>query len=152
MSRTRIGKRVKKDFSNSPSRTKQSMAAATDVNNIMKRYAKTGALTHFRNHGGTYADVTGVDFQTAMDTVINVQEMFMELPAAVRSRFENDPMGFLEFVQNPENADEMAELGLRERTTADPQGPEETPPAPVEENPAGQGGRPADAGPAQPST
>lgn len=36
----------------------------------------------------------------------------MDLPAKVRSRFENDPQKFLEFCSDPKNRDEAVSLGL----------------------------------------
>ena len=37
---------------------------------------------------------------------------FDDLPAKVRREFDNDPFKFLEFVEDPENVERMAELGL----------------------------------------
>lgn len=154
MSRTKIGRRVKLDFTNSPSRTKQSFKKQVDVNNILSRYAKTGSIVHFTKHEAKYADVTGVDFQNALDLAQNVERMFSELPATLRKRFDNDPAGFLDFVQNPDNIPEMEELGLRHPNKAELQETTlqgdtiedeggkvpETPPLPPE-NPGNPGGQ-----------
>lgn len=100
--------------------TKQSFKDECDVNKLLKRYVKTGALSHFAKHGGEYMNVTPVDFQEAMNTVITAQALFDDLPAEIRGRFQNDPAQFLGFVQDPANADELLEMGLRERRRADP--------------------------------
>lgn len=93
-------------------RTKQSFAAEVNINNIMARYVKTGTLDFARKHEPRYGDVTGADFQTAMNTIATANSMFADMPAKVRARFENDPAKFLDFVQNPDNQEEAAELGL----------------------------------------
>ena len=95
-----------------PSRTKQSDADACEINNIMAKYLRTGAITHFNKHNPQYGDATGPDFQTAMNIVTSAQTMFDELPSNIRNRFQNDPAAFLDFVQDEGNTAEMAELGL----------------------------------------
>lgn len=95
-----------------PSRTKQSDADQCEINNIMAKYARTGAINHFNTHQGSYGDATGHDFQTSMNIVIDAQNMFDELPSNIRNRFENEPAQFLDFVNDEANKSEMAELGL----------------------------------------
>ncbi len=125
------GPRVQFD-SGKVSRTKQAFKRDVDINNIMRKYVKTGLIDHFSKHSGEYGFASGVVFHEAMNIVTKAESMFADLPAAVRLRFENDPADFLEFVQNPANAEEMIELGLRE-----PRGGEvavEVPRAPVAES------------------
>lgn len=98
-------------------RTKQSMAKECDINRIMARFQKTGALTHFRKFEGEYGFAPAVSFHESMDIVLKAQQMFNELPGKVRARFGNDPGEFLAFVQDEGNADEMVSLGLREPRT-----------------------------------
>lgn len=100
------------DFTNSPSLTKQSMKAECDINNIMKKYVKTGTVSHVNKYGGEYASIKPYDLQEAMNTVIKAEAMFAELPAKVRNEFKNQPSLFLEFVQNPKNEDKIREMGL----------------------------------------
>lgn len=98
------------------SRTKQSFAKECDINHIMAKYQKTGAITHFAKHSPQYGIADGQTFQDAMNLVCEAQEMFNELPSSIRSRFGNDPAAFLDFVQDEGNADEMIKLGLVEQT------------------------------------
>lgn len=93
-------------------RTKQSFASEVNINNIMARYIKTGTLEFARKNEPRYGDVTGADFQTAMNTIATANSMFEEMPAKVRARFENDPGKFLDFIQDPANQEEAGELGL----------------------------------------
>lgn len=95
-----------------PSQTKQSFTKECDINNILKKYQKTGALDHVNKHEAHYGFASSTDFTEAMETVARGQTMFNELPSTIRTKFENDPGKFLDFVQNPENKKEMQELGL----------------------------------------
>lgn len=111
------------------SRTKQSFAKECDINNIMKRYEKDGVITHFNRYGGQYGDFTNVpEYRDAIDKVRSAEEMFMSLPASIRTRFENDPGSFLSFVADPANRPELEKMGLMRAR------PEPEAPAPVPEN------------------
>lgn len=95
------------------SMTKQIFKDECNINNIMAKFERTGAIDHYAKYAPHYGDATNVDLQDALNTVISAQEMFDELPATLRKRFSNDPGEFLDFVQNPENQEEMYELGLK---------------------------------------
>lgn len=114
------------EISSPPSMTKQSFAAECDINNIMKQFQKTGMLNHVnaKAQSGIYADLPDeVDFQTAMNTVMQGEEAFASLPSKLRTRFGNDPAEFLAFVSDPANADELVELGLATKPPAPPPAP-----------------------------
>lgn len=134
---TREGHRdgVRLIFPEGEGRAKQEFREETDVNFILRNFAKTGAVAHFQKHGSNYGFAPAVDFQAAMETVKLAEVMFSDLPGKVRQRFGHDPAAFLEFVQDPENADEMRELGLREPVAAD--GPPGSPGRPDRQPPAG---------------
>jgi len=95
-----------------PSRTKQQFAAECDINNIMRRYLKTGILDHVRDGAPQYLDATALEFQSAMELVAQAQTIFEELPSAIRARFENDPSRLLEFVHDPANIAESVAMGF----------------------------------------
>lgn len=99
-------------------RTRQSFKAECDINNLVAKYQKTGAVDHFAAHGAQYATVPAVSFTAAMNLVTSAQQMFNDLPSKLRKKFGNSPRNFLEFVQDPDNADEMRELGLAENVLA----------------------------------
>jgi phage internal scaffolding protein len=92
--------------------TEQGHKKECDMNYILKDYQRTGLIKHAKENKGRYDDVSPIDFQEAMLTVANARNMFEELPSNMRKRFANDPARFLDFVQNPANADEMRELGI----------------------------------------
>jgi len=94
--------------------TKQSMAAECNINNIVKKYQKTGAVTHVSDHGASYDFCSGESFHEALLIVGKAKEMFDDLPSTLRERFAHEPARFLDFVQDPANAGELVELGLAE--------------------------------------
>lgn len=116
-------------FFEGPGRTKQSFKAESDINNIMARYLKTGVLEFTQKNEPRYGDVTGFEYQSAMQIVANAKSMFNELPAELRRRFQNEPAQLLAFVQNEANRVEAEEMGLL-RPQA---GAEEVPATPVAE-------------------
>lgn len=95
------------------SKTLQTFKKDCDINFILKKYKKTGLLDHVSRFQGQYADLSEpVDYLTAMQIVINADAMFNSLPADIRKKFDNDPAVFMEFADNPDNQEEMIELGL----------------------------------------
>lgn len=99
--------------SNKPSRTKQEFRDECNINSIMAKYQKGEMVTHVNRFGGNYGDFTSVqDYQSSLNQVMQAQDMFLTLPAKVRSEFHNDPGRFLAFVQDPKNADELVKMGL----------------------------------------
>lgn len=97
------------------SRTKQSFREESEINNILAKYVKTGVIDHVAKHGGNYDFASSVTFHEAMSVVVKAEQMFADLPADVRKRFVGEPGEFLDFVQNPENHEEMIALGLANR-------------------------------------
>ena len=93
-------------------KTKQSFAHECDINQIMAKYQKTGAVAHINQHGANYGFATGLDFAESMRLITTAQDMFDGLPSSIRTRFANDPAQFLDFVQDANNEEEMQKLGL----------------------------------------
>ena len=95
------------------SNVEQHHAKDVDINNIMAKYTRTGILEHQRTYNGNYGDFSAdISYQEALNTVMLAQDMFMDLPAEVRRKFDNDPGAFLQWADDPENLEEMRELGL----------------------------------------
>lgn len=92
--------------------TRQEFADECNINVIMRQYALTGQTPLLNERTPQYLDVTGQDFQTAMDLVANAKTLFNELPSAIRNRFNNDPAAFLDFANDPRNVPEMETLGM----------------------------------------
>lgn len=95
------------------SHTKQSCKEECDINNILKQYKKTGIMTHISNASASYLDLpTDFDYQSALNTVMEAEQAFAELPSKVRDRFGNDPYKFLAGLEDPAIRPELEELGL----------------------------------------
>lgn len=101
-----------KKFFEDVSLTKQSSKDDCDINNILAKYQRTGLLEFVNERQPQYADFSGFDFHGSMQVVAKANEMFSDLPATVRKRFNNEPSEFLAFVDDPNNFDEAVKLGL----------------------------------------
>lgn len=111
------------------SRTKQSFKAECDINNIMKRFERTGVLTDMIKQNPAYGDFSEVpDYLEALNIVAHAHTQFESLSAKVRARFNNDPEQFLAFVSDPRNRKEMVDMGLAIKR--EPKAPDNAVPAP----------------------
>lgn len=105
-----------------PSMTQQQFKDEADINYIVSMYDSSGVMPTFHGDGQPAQPVFG-DFSSLPD---NAQEMynrmieaknnFDSLPLEVRKRFNYDPAAFLDFVDNPENLDELVAMGLATKT------------------------------------
>lgn len=94
-------------------RTEQAHAADCDINVILRKYDKTGLITHVNTAAAQYGDFTEVnEYQESLNMVMQAREAFDALPADVRKEFNNDPGSFFEFATDPKNNERMVELGL----------------------------------------
>lgn len=114
--------------------TEQNHKNQCDINKIIQKYDKTGLIIHVSKIEAKYGDMTGLDYRTMVDKVMNMEKSWMELPSKVRKRFGGNIGDFLEFMENPDNRDEAISLGLiKASTPADKDGlgehvkPEEVP-------------------------
>lgn len=101
--------------------TKQSDAQSADINFIVKQFGVTQALP-YGIAVPEYADYSDVpnDYHAAMNFISDSQDAFMQMPAALRSRFENDAGLFVEFFNDPANVDEARSLGLLPAGVSEP--------------------------------
>jgi len=75
---------------------------ACDVNKIVSRFQRTGVLTHLARGVPQFLDVSEVgDYRTALENARAAEKYFMSLPAKVRAKFDNDPLRYLEVLQDP---------------------------------------------------
>ncbi len=95
-------------------RTHQSGKDECDINLLMAKYVKTGVLDHQKEHGESYGFCTSMDLLEALSTVQKANEMFDDLPAQVRTKFNNDAGEFLDFTADPDNQAELVKMGLGE--------------------------------------
>lgn len=92
--------------------TEQQHKKECDVNNIIRKYDKTGLITHVSRFEGTFGDLSGADFKEMSDRVAKARSMFEELPSNIRHEFKNDPSRLLQFMDDPGNRAKAEKLGL----------------------------------------
>lgn len=91
---------------------KQSFKEECDINTIVERFGLGYELpenTRIPQYGD-FSDIT--DFHTAMNATAKAREAFDQLPAEIRSKFNNDPGAYVDFCLNPENREELKKMGL----------------------------------------
>lgn len=112
--RARVNARVRNA---EPSLTQQSAAADCDLNVIMARFGATKSpIPNIPTDPRFYGDFDDqFTLREAMDRVHHAEDMFFQLPAELRAKFDNDPSIMWEFVMDPANADEAVELGILKR-------------------------------------
>lgn len=99
-----------------------------DINTIVERFGITGELPQNVRVPLPDEFIGAMDYQQAMNAIIDGQNAFAQMPANVRARFQNDPQEFLQFVHDPENRAEAERLGIINAPKATP--------APVQQTPA----------------
>lgn len=93
----RLAPRIQKVFKK-PSLTEQQHKADCDINTIVRRLGRDGiANIAAQQNAGMYLDVSQfTGYQEALDLVNSAQESFTALPSAIRNKFNNDPMQFIQ--------------------------------------------------------
>jgi len=96
-----------------PTRTKRAFKNDFDLNHVIERYHKTGILPQMRTDQPTYGDYSNpIDYQEAQNKIMLANDLFGALPARIRRDFDDDPGTFLAFASNPDNLEELVEMGL----------------------------------------
>ena len=102
-----------KDFSGDKGFTVQSNRDAADINKIVARLEKGAAIDRLSLKEPFYGDVSGfTDLAKSMEIVLKANALFMDYPAELREKFDNDPRKFVSYFQDPNNIPEAIELGL----------------------------------------
>lgn len=94
-----------------PSLTKQSFAEELDANNIIKRFGPQNIEAAYKFEA-IYGEFTSYDLREAIDKVEKSAELFQDVPADLRIKFNNDPGKFIDFVTDENNLDTLREHGL----------------------------------------
>lgn len=124
---------------NKGSKVEQSHKEEVNINTIMAKARRTGQIP-VRKGTPLYGDFTeSMEYHTAQNRIANAQSAFLNLPSEMRELFKNDPALLIDFVNDPENATQAAEMGLIELPSQDtsegsiekPEAPEGAPVEPV---------------------
>lgn len=95
--------------------TIQSEKDNCDINVIMNRYATCGTPLPCRTDGvqPVYADVSELgDYMENFQRCKQAEEMFNNLPSALRKELDNNPANLLPFIQDEKNKERCYEYGL----------------------------------------
>lgn len=123
-----------------PTMTVQSEKDNCDINVIMNRYATCGTPLPYRTDGvqPVYADVSELgDYMENYQRCKQAEEMFNNLPSALRKELDNNPANLLPFIQDVKNKERCYEYGLLNKpsveapqtTVVAPSVPDSVPPA-----------------------
>jgi len=116
--RTAYGEKIDASisFEHEETLTKEFLKEECDINYILKRYMQTGVIDHLASKKPIYDDVSSLgDLHECYRKIDAAEEAFFELPASIREKFKNDPIEFVEFVQNPNNEDALVTMGLAKK-------------------------------------
>lgn len=90
-------------------KARQEFKAESDLNVLLKR-GESAIIPALREQG-VFADLTGIgDLHACLETVRRATDAFMQLPAKVRSEFDNDPAAFTAAFDTPEGVAKLREL------------------------------------------
>ena len=113
--RSAYGEKQKVQITTLDARTEQCHRDECDISKIIAKYDRTGVLNHVNDFEARYEDLTGLDYQTMLNTVANANSMFEGLPSEIRNQFANDPANFISFMDDQNNNEQMYEMGLKQR-------------------------------------
>lgn len=97
--------------------TQQQFKNECDINYIVNRYLQTGFVNPMlvKNGKPVFGDVSTIQgYKESLDQIQEADQMFMQLPAKIKDRFQHDPLKLLAFVADNSNYDEAVKLGLVE--------------------------------------
>lgn len=110
----KLGDKVKIKTNTGPEGAKQENREECDINCIVARFNATGIMpVNMQTLQPTFADVSEIgDYASALRRINSASEAFSALPAEMRSRFGNNAVNLVEFLQDSKNYDEAVKLGL----------------------------------------
>lgn len=124
------------------SRTQQHFKEEADINNIMRRYAKTGILTdpaHVSNRKPSFADFTMQPaYQEMQNQIAFVVQEFEKLPADQRLQFGNSPENYLAYITEDKERAIKEGLIQKEEQEKEANAEKEKQPEKLPEKPADQ--------------
>lgn len=102
---------------NDEPRTQQQFKDQCDINKIVARFTRDNGIDASQlvgfPAGGMFGDFTDVpDLRTMHERLAKAEAAFYTFPSKIRSKFDNDPLRFIEWFDDPKNDGEKRELGL----------------------------------------
>lgn len=105
-------KRTPLSFKDTKSMVRPEFKDETDINKLIKHYSQQEIYEGYLHNVQVFADTTGMEFHDMQCMVAEGNSSFMELPSNIRYRFDNDPVKFLTFIQDPKNEEELINMKL----------------------------------------
>jgi phage internal scaffolding protein len=113
----------KTPYTNPPSRcwfettgdsmTQQHFAEESEINNILRSHDRNGVIEHIHRGNAIYGDFSNItDFSDALYQIKEAQQEFLNIPSEIREKFQNDAGQFFKFASNPDNLQELRDMGL----------------------------------------
>lgn len=114
-----------------PVLTDQSYKKTSDINNIVAQYQKTGLLQEPNKAFAKYVDNTlAIPLEQAYALINEATALFHQLPSSIRKQMDNDPRNLEQFIQDPDNHDQLLKHGILIPKQKADEGNEVTPPQP----------------------
>lgn len=85
----------------------------TEIKKMVERAEREGLFRASTRFEGEMDDFPAYDFMEAQFHMARANSMFESLPSQVRQKFDNNPAAFMQFANNPDNAQEMVNMGLK---------------------------------------
>lgn len=100
----------RKDYSDG--RAKQTFKDSCDINKMLKKAQQTGSIAHLNKYPEKiYGEFDGeFTLLEATQKIAKVGEIFAEMPSEIRREFNNNPLEFVAFANDPANVGRLAEL------------------------------------------
>lgn len=115
----------------------QSHRDSTNINSIIAAFSATGAQPPLSAQQGHYGDfVAAPDLHEAYEAVYRSEQAFAELPAEVRAAALNNPIQFIEMLDDPYGRELLSSAGLVLDEVPDQAGAKPSSQAPPEAAPA----------------
>lgn len=95
-----------------PTRTQQQFKEECDINTIVMQFGITGQLPNNLRMPIQEEFVDTMTYHEALNKLIEADNKFMELPAEIRSQFQNDAGKFVAYVSDEANVEQCRKWGL----------------------------------------
>lgn len=130
-------------FKNAISQTKQSFKDGCKIDNILRKYGTVGLDPNDVGiHSARVAQMpfgksdTQLDYQAALNAVVETQAYFARLPSTIREKFNHEPANLVAFMSNPKNMDECVKMGIFRKEEKEGSARKDAPKAPEAPNEA----------------
>jgi phage internal scaffolding protein len=106
-------KKVEPFYTVGESMTQEQFAEESEINNILRSHDRNGIIEHINRGNAIYGDFSNItDFSDALEQIKQAQSEFQNIPWEIREKFQNDAGQFFKFASDPDNLQELRDMGL----------------------------------------